>query len=755
MEDPLDRWMRATDRLLVEPWKGRIRAFLAAHREASHLLRVDDKVLIAGNVVMINDAFIELLPCEFHPGVGFAVAKPGSKTMRLSLDMSRRSIAPKAGDQIICYGMQVQAASWETLAFGDDAIVVFRAQWRPEEPLHVLHLFSGAYCGWSRALRWMAHALPLVNVATEVCIDHDPKIMEAWSCQHGIRHQKGTTLSTAPVDLASKAGICTSVGDKSLLNCWPYENNAITTASPPCISWSQGGRLLGLNCCEGFAMAETAMLVEVQQPLLIFLEGADTTISHDHFPLVECMLNLVGYRKVWDQVVGQHLLSHNQRTRWLAVWARTDLALSSHESKFELRAPPLVPWHDALNEFWTPESFQTQLQLNDEALKKYGNPGLLPPAKRARSCVELSPTETFHQRIADTNQPLPTLCSSYTKQHTLNVDHIMSKGIFASLQVVNGKICFLCPTRFVPLFGTTDNITLPSDASFAFHILGNAITQSQATLCLAVGLQAIFVVDFAPIQLVRQAWNQRLTSQSALVQVFEQWLTVTKIEDIAATMVPRTLPMSFDGPLLSLEVEHCKQGNVWKAKVPPQASLITTIIVTMFTKGLQPEALCFRTKTHQPVQDIPLVEAFAVSPEITCSIRQCPLVTLRTVSTWPLTRPLLKMLFRPPCPSLCKKSRLHVWLFSLIHKCNLLLSVSMHSFSSWTSIPIGGLIKTRPNNLCRSCGKIHLVSSRLSLTPLCQLLTSKSSLRSTSAISTLSTRVPSGSQGLHQVLSSP
>ncbi|CAK9094328.1 Uncharacterized protein SCF082_LOCUS44343 [Durusdinium trenchii] len=521
MAASIDRWKQTADRLLIEPWRGMFCDFLAEHRAA---------------------------------GSGFAAANPEVKAMRLLVpDLSKRSIALKVDDHIVCFGPQVHDASWEALAFGDDTLIVHRSCWRPEEPFHLLHLFAGAYSGWSRAVHWLAKTLDQVEVATELFIDNDPKIMGVWSCQTGMRHHHGKMTSKTPIDLASKAG----------------------------------GRKLGLNCCEGFAMAETAKIVEIQQPLLIFLEGADTTISHDHFPLVECMLSIIGYRKVWDQVVSQHTLSNNQRTRWLAVWARADLDIAPHGTKFDLRAPPLVMWRDPLNEFWTPESFSDQLQLDADALQKYGNPGLLPPAKRARSSSDLNPAETIKHRLADTHQALPTLCSSYTRQHLLHVDHIMSKGIFASLQIVNDKVCFLCPTRFVPLFGTTDKIVLPSDASFAFHILGNAISQSQATLCLAVGLQSLFAVDFAPAHLVRQAWDQRLTSQTALVQVFDQWLTVMKVEDIAATMLPRTLPMSFDGPMLSLELEHVQRvltnaAAAWQQPVLHQAALFAMRLLPCF-----------------------------------------------------------------------------------------------------------------------------------------------------------------------------
>ena len=81
-------------------------------------------------------------------------------------------------------------------------------------------------------------------------------------------------------------------------------------------------------------MIEMITLAEIQQPLLLFLEGADSTVYHEHFPILEALLNLIGYHKVWQQVVRQHQLSHNHRSRWLAVWARLDLGLQPHEMVF-------------------------------------------------------------------------------------------------------------------------------------------------------------------------------------------------------------------------------------------------------------------------------------------------------------------------------------------------------------------------------------------------------------------------------------
>ena len=639
MVEGLRRWHSAVERMVDEPWRGRIKAFLNDHHTASHLIRHDGKVIISGLVAMATEAALELEPFEFNPGRGYVVPTNGLPKVRVTVpNLNRRSLTPAVGDHITCVGTQVVGGQWSSLALGVDTVIVFRPKLVDSEPLNVLHVFAGAYGGWTRALHWLSSKVPAIQIAHELFIDNDERIMKVWSCQYGTTHHQGRTPSTATVDLRLKTGICTGVDDLSLLHAWPHRHNSVMTDSPPCISWSQGGRKQGFSCSSGYAMIETIMLIEVQQPLLLFLEGADSTVSHEHFPILEALLDLVGFHRVWQQVVHMHHLTHNQRSRWLGVWARHDLGLKPHETAFELRAPPLVSWCDELNSFWTPESFHHQLRLTQDAMEKYGNPGLLPPAKRARTTM-LSSTEVLNLRLADRTHPLPTLCSSYTRQHLLQVDHVMTKGIFAALEMRDGSFCFTCPTRFVPLFGTTAKITLPSDASFAFHILGNAISQSQATLCLAVGVGALFALDLNPVRLVRQAWTDRLTTSNSLVQVFEQWLTISRVEDIASQMPCRVLPMSFAGPAVALQLVHQSKQHEWYAKVPAQATLTTVVILTMFTKGLRPEALRFHATDGTLLQDIPIADALATASQIECLLWTFPLLLIRAQSPPAASRP--------------------------------------------------------------------------------------------------------------------
>ena len=624
----LERWHVAVERMIDEPWRGRIKSFFQDRRATAHLLRPGGKVIISGMVALATEAVLEVEPFEFNPGRGFVVPSPKGSKIRIAVpELGRRAVFPSVGDHITCVGSQIVDNQWETISLGADTVIV--PQFKHTEPLNVLHLFAGAYGGWTRAAHWLADAVPALPIAHELHVDHDERIMQVWSRQHGVPHSTGRAPSTL-ANTNLQTGICTGVDDASLLNAWPHRYNSVTSASPPCISWSQGGRQQGLNCSSGYAMIEMIMLAEIQQPLLLFLEGADSTVYHEHFPILEALLNLIGYHKVWQQVVHQHQLSHNHRSRWLAVWARLDLGLQPHEMVFELRAPPLVPWNDALNTFF---GFQNPSVTSSSWIRKLwgcmvtlgychqqrGSKPLPPPL---RYCIRGLPMSANHCRPSAPR----TLVS---RQHRLQVEHVMSKGIFAALELKKGVYTFMCPTRFVPLFGTTGTITLPSDAPFAFHILGNAISQSQATLCLAVGFAALFGLDVSPTMLVKQAWNDRLTSQNALVQVFEDWLTITRVQDIAVSMPCRSNLVPCEGHGVQLTLVHVPTHHTWNIRVPEAATLLTVFIPAMFTKGICPDALQFRTLEGQTLQDIPILEALALTSQVECLLWTFPLLWIR------------------------------------------------------------------------------------------------------------------------------
>ena len=142
------------------------------------------------------------------------------------------------------------------------------------------------------------------------------------------------------------------------------------------------------------------------------------------------------------------------------------------------------------------------------------------------------------QRVLQPGEYLPTLCASYTAQHLLQRDHIESKGLFASLVHRDGTFSFVDPFTYVSLFGTTDSVGLPVAIRSAFHQLGNAISQIHGLIGLLAGLEGVTGETFPKHSLVLQCWDDRLTSENAIVRVCDDMYVLQPLADFVAKAMP-------------------------------------------------------------------------------------------------------------------------------------------------------------------------------------------------------------------------
>ena len=438
-----------------------------------------------------------------------------------------------------------------------------------------------------------------IAVGSQTFLDADSMVLDVWSQQHNQNYYCGKTEALAKWDPSEIIGVCSAVDDPStLLRClWP--TNSVITASPPCISWSRGGKLQGLDCTSGFAAFEAVQLVELQQPLLLFLECADEIIAHAHFKLLQAALKILGYALVWQQVVPLHQLTHNSRTRWLAIWKRADVPCQAFDTTVIPRAPPLSPWHSPLNCFWLPEDLKQQLVLKPEARECYANPQFLPPAKRVR-LTEGTGLEVLLKRVPPANEALPTLCCSYSKQHEIEAAHLSDKGIFASLVQCGDDFAFLSPLSFVSLFGSTGKVVLPCDVHQAFHVLGNAIAQPHALLALAIGLVSLSNAPVSILALVQECWHDRLTAENAFVHRSEQWLTVQKADAFFRQLNFRFLALpNPDIRYLSVRTTLSESAISRDTSVAADATLLAALQQILVLDECDPSPFQFRAPANR------------------------------------------------------------------------------------------------------------------------------------------------------------
>lgn len=261
---------------------------------------------------------------------------------------------------------------------------------------------------------------------------------------------------------------------------------------------------------------------------------------------MDCIQHLCKIRPIaalFECSDGLHQLTGNHRTRWLAVWCRSDIVGEKTRERILCSAQRRMPWNDPQHRFALPFELVQALQLNEQQHDVYGDRLLLPPAKQARLSEDALREDVLQQRLVQGNDYLPTLCASYAAQHILQQNHVETKGIFASILYEQGHFHFLDPFPFASLFGTTATLVLPSDLRTAFHQLGNAISQLHGLVATLFALEQVSANSYPKLVLLQQCWDDRLTSSNAIVRHCDDTYVLQPIADLAgkycdlATMV--------------------------------------------------------------------------------------------------------------------------------------------------------------------------------------------------------------------------
>lgn len=117
-------------------------------------------------------------------------------------------------------------------------------QYHKDMPWNVAHLFSRAYEGWLRAMSWLQDANQGLGFATDVSDDWNSQVMQMWTRNHHLDYIQ----CPIPVDLDKKVytGVLADVSDRLLPRATSHSSNLLATCSPPCPSWSRGGKNIGV-----------------------------------------------------------------------------------------------------------------------------------------------------------------------------------------------------------------------------------------------------------------------------------------------------------------------------------------------------------------------------------------------------------------------------------------------------------------------------------------------------------------------------
>eukprot|EP00438_Fugacium_kawagutii_P015954 Skav228854 [mRNA] locus=scaffold1718:130032:132638:+ [translate_table: standard] len=399
---------------------------------------------------------------------------------------------------------------------GKQSIIWVLAKFQPNSPLMAVHLFSGAFSGWERALNFLIHEGKL-SVDLTISIDSDDDVMRVWSKNKSAR----IFYNRIPVDQIFDEdilGVMRPIQDSSWLNLMRKSGNWVLTMSPPCPSWSPGGVSKGLRCEEGFSFVEAINTVKKARPLVVSCECSDSTPTHRDFHFLRACFHRIGYKAVWSTVLDLDTFSGMKRSRWIAVWIRNDVTQRVHVGNFKFGIPSIT-WENPMFDFPTPAILSEQLPLTPSQLKVYGNTKFIPPNKRFLLPEDPTVEQVLEIRAITKGMVLPTLCASYGKQHSLSDEHLPTRGIYASLLKDQDEWKFINPLIYLSMFGLTVNksVVIATRLSIICKQLGNSIALPHALLGLLVALNTAGLIESPINETIRSAWAMKITAENSLV----------------------------------------------------------------------------------------------------------------------------------------------------------------------------------------------------------------------------------------------
>lgn len=528
---------------------GQVKTILDSVSSAAFLVRVKDRFCCAGLVNECGEDFVHMTLLEFMPGRGFQSSSSISKEVYLHLkDIHRRSLHMTPGFEIVCCGNPISPCTSDHWYFQEDSVVLPRPSLEEDLAFNFVHFFAGAFAGWEQGAMWCKSANLGFSVGQQLAIDQDDVVMTVWREKHKISPLSGPLQPQFVWNPSSFIGILTSVDDLTILHACANRSNIIATLSPPCPTWSRAGKGQGLAHSGGLAFLQALETCIPLQPNLILMECVDDIVNHADFDKVVFFLSKAGYTKVFSEVVPHHQISNHFRSRWLGVWARSDHDPGIMPFKIIPSVCPRLPWNSPQYDFSVPSIWAEQLKLSNSELEVYGNPVLLPAAKRARLSPDAKPSDVIEARFPNGSEPLPTLCASYSNQHMIQMSHLQAKGIFAILEHHPRGVSFFDPARFCALFGACDLLVLPSKLQEAFKCVGNAITVQHGILPILVGLQAVLKQPFDIHALLTRSWSDRMTGFNAVIFHHGDFVILAKAEQALTAYVSPKQENPSSGP---------------------------------------------------------------------------------------------------------------------------------------------------------------------------------------------------------------
>ena len=521
---------------LRAPFGGRLAGLVQVLSSTTHTPTLDGCTVTAGEVIDFGHDFVHMLQAPFVPMRGFDLASKDCRSCIIRVPQAtERSISLCRGGRVVIAGPLNSVQVDGEICFDSKAVVIHRPELQTDLTWTVVHAFSGVFGGWKQAIHWLSKKGSSAIFGRHISVDASEEVMRVWEAKHEKKAFCAPLLPTQPWIADAEVGILAQVAENSILSLCHDQVNVVATMSPPCQPWSTGGRHQGLSCANGWAFIDGLLFGFKMQVNMMAVECADNIVNHEHFAILTQIAKQLGYRLVWAQVTPLNHLAPQMRTRWLATWVRFDLDAKYYDGRITPHVIPRTRWTDQDFSFQVPRIWEDQLLLSDSEKEFYGDVNFLPPSKRGLfgGGGPVSQTQVLYARIPKEEEPLPTLCASYTAQHELDSSHLEAKGAFAFLCMQPKGFSFFDPALFVSLLGATEDCILSAKIREAFHGLGNAIATPHALLPVMIGLLSVSQDPIDIHDMLQKCWHDRLTASNAIVCHTGNWVRIVHVSSIA------------------------------------------------------------------------------------------------------------------------------------------------------------------------------------------------------------------------------
>ncbi|CAK9038730.1 Uncharacterized protein SCF082_LOCUS22747, partial [Durusdinium trenchii] len=440
--------------VLHSPYDSMMKTLLDTANGSGPFLRVKGRFCCSGVVMNSGLNYVTIALLTFISGVGFKQVAGFEKIVAIHIEgIGLRSFRLVPGSQIVCLGDPMAPCNGNEWFFTPQTVVIPRPELDNDLACNFIHAFSGAFSGWSQAASFLSKGDCGHCAGQQFYIDRDDTVMALWSVKHSSQVYSPPVAPQLIWNPSSHIGICAGIEDWTFLHLFANTANTVVSLSPPCPTWSKGGRSQGLNHANGWAFVEAIEMRVAVQANIVVAECVDEIMQHSHFVFIEALFKHFGFVRIFQQCTPHHHLANHMRTRWLATWIRGDIRPAFFDVKITPSITPRVAWHEQVYDFALPKIWIDQLVLDCDALKIYGNRDWLPPAKRSAlpaQCTQVTISPTIpYEPLAEHDD---TVCHELISISQADFDQVSNTTEFE---------IFLSALEAIVLSPGTGNVNIP------------------------------------------------------------------------------------------------------------------------------------------------------------------------------------------------------------------------------------------------------------------------------------------------------